>query len=225
MTKKIHYHGHRKRLKDRFIENSSQLADYEILELLLGYGLPRKDTKPLAKELMARFGTLKGIFTASPEDLKETEGFGPGLKIFWTVLQEFSSRVKESWLKEKPVLNSPTEVVNFTKSRIGFDKKESFWVVLVDNKNRFISWELIGTGTVDQAAVYPREIFATALKKQASGLILMHNHPGGDPNPSSQDIELTRKIKKTSVDLGLRLLDHIIIAEESHFSFQDQSLI
>ncbi|WP_027369677.1 RadC family protein [Desulfovermiculus halophilus] len=225
MSDQPHYIGHRKRLKERFRQDRSSLADYELLELLLAYGLPRRDTKPLAKDLLQRFGSLKGVFTARQEELREVEGFGPGLETFWGVWQEFWARLQESPLRRKEMLCTPGTVAEMACSRIGHQPVESFWAALVDNKNRLISFVQVSQGTVDQALVYSREIMALALKWQASGVILIHNHPGGDPTPSVQDKDLTRRVQKAAGEIGLRVLDHVVVAEESYYSFQERGLL
>jgi DNA repair protein RadC len=123
------------------------------------------------------------------------------------------------------VLNTPEKVVRLARSRINFLRNEEFWIILVDNKNRLISFEKVSQGIVDQAVVYPRAIISRALALDAGGIILAHNHPGGDPQPSSQDIELTKKVQQIAAELNLRILDHVIIAEDNYFSFQDQAII
>lgn len=225
MSEKPHYLGHRQRLKDRFLKDPGLLDDYEVLELLLGYALPRKDTKPLAKALLQRFGSLKGIYGAKAHELSEIQGFGPGLEIFWLIWQEFWARLCEDALPLRSVIHSPTDIVELAKARLGRDARESFWTALVDNKNRLLSFCQAARGTVDQSAVYPREILGLALEARASGLILVHNHPGGDPSPSIQDREVTREIQKSAAGLGVRILDHIIVAEESWYSFQENGLL
>ena len=222
MSKPPHYIGHRRRLKDRFRRNREQIEDYELLELLLGYGLPRRDTKPLAKELLSRFGSLKGVLTARTQELKQVPEFGPGLELFWLVWREFWARTAEGPVRERQVLDGPEAVVEAARARIGYQERESFWLALVDNKNRLTSFAMLGAGTVDQAAVYPREVFALALEHSASGIILVHNHPGGDPTPSSHDLELTRRLHQAGAELGIRVLDHIIVAEDSHVSFRSE---
>ncbi len=220
-----HYVGHRKRLKARFRHDRTGLADYELLELLLSYGLPRKDTKQLAKELLSRFGSLKGVLLAKPHELLATPGIGQGLQAFLQVWQEYWARVQEDRLVPKQAINGPEDIAEAARYRIGFAAEESFWVVLVDNKNRLLLMEQVGEGTVDQATVYPRDIIGLALEYKASGLILLHNHPGGDPSPSTQDRDLTARIQAVAGSLGLRILDHLILAEESYFSFQGQGLL
>jgi len=216
-----HYIGHRKRLKLRIDNDPSQLHDYELLELVLGYVLPRNDTKPLAKALLHRYKNFKEILAAKPKDLETIDGIGPGIITFLKVWREFWSRTEQADLVLKCVLSSPEKVVTLARSRLRFKDIEEFWTILVDNKNRLVGFEKISRGTVDQAPVFPREIIARALELRASGIILVHNHPGGDPDPSLQDRELTTKIKRIAVDMGIRVLDHIIIAEDKHFSFQE----
>ncbi len=219
--KQPHYIGHRKRLKQRIDSDPSQIQDYELLELILGYALPRKDTKPLAKALLNRFKNFKEILAAKPKDLKAIDGIGPGIITFLLVWREFWSRAELAELVPKSVLDSPEKVITLARSRLIFMDIEEFWTILVDNKNRLISFEKMSKGTVDQAPVFPREIISRALEMRASGIILVHNHPGGDPDPSLQDRELTTRIKRIASDMGIRVLDHIIVAEEKHFSFQE----
>lgn len=220
-----HYLGHRQRLKKKLIDNPGSLEDYEVLELLLGYALPRRDTKPLAKAVLKEFGSLRGALAASRNDLEKIPGIGKGISTFWTLWQEFWARSEQSGLPEKVMLNTPEKVVRLARSRINFLRNEEFWIILVDNKNRLISFEKVSQGIVDQAVVYPRAIISRALALDAGGIILAHNHPGGDPQPSSQDIELTKKVQQIAAELNLRILDHVIIAEDNYFSFQDQAII
>jgi len=220
-----HYLGHRQRLREKLTTEPKALADYELLELLLGQVLPRRDTKPLAKDLVARFGSLREVMTARPEALCEVKGFGESLAGHWALLREIFARLGEAPVREKQVFSGPEVVAEAARARIGHLKVEEFWVALVDNKNRLMAWERVGKGTVDETPVYPREVLALALKHQASGLILAHNHPGGDPSPSVQDRELTRRIARAAQELGLRVLDHLIVTEAAHFSFQDAGLL
>ena len=222
MKNQPHYLGHRKRLKEKLRKDPALLEDYEILELLLGYALPRKDTKPLAKELLHQFDTLKGILLARQSQFEQVPGIGQGITTFWLLWREFWSRLEQSEFKPKSVVDSPEKVARLARTRLSFLEVEEFWMVLVDTKNRLLSFEKICSGTVDQAPVFPREVIARALELKASGLILLHNHPGGDPRPSHQDLHLTRKLQKIARDLGLRVLDHIIIGRDSYFSFREE---
>lgn len=217
---KKHYLGHRERLKERLAKDPRSLADYEFLELLLGLAVLRRDTKPLAKELLDRFKTLRGVVLAPGEELKTIDGFGPGLASLFTLLVEFKARFEESAAQDKPALSHPSVVAEIARARLGHKKTEEFWIALVDNRNRLIGWEKASQGTVDQAAVYPREIMLLALERKAAGVILVHNHPGGDMNPSQADLDLTSRLARVGADLGVRVLDHIIVAETQWYSFR-----
>ena len=220
-----HYLGHRKRLRERLARSPVALADYEVLELLLGYAVPRRDTKPLAKAFLEKFGSLRGVVEARDLDLRSVPGAGLGVAVFFGVLREFSSRVREGAVKDREVFSHPGTVADFAMSRLGRLQTEEFWVALVDNKNRLVHWQQVSSGTVDQTPVYPREILRLVLLHQASGLILVHNHPGGDPRPSVQDQELTHRLQRAAREMDLRVLDHIVVAENGYYSFQAQGLL
>ncbi|NDV26605.1 DNA repair protein RadC [Desulfovibrio sp. JC010] len=221
MKDKPHYHGHRQRLKEKLGKDSKNLADYEILELVLGQVLPRQDTKPLAKELLAEFGTLGGVFHAPDEQLKKFKGIGPGVLIFFTLMREFWTRIAEEPLKNKETLSSAEAVRKAAMARIGNLSKEEFWIALVNNQNKVICWERLSEGTVDKTAVYPREIVALTLRHDASGVILSHNHPGGNPAPSPEDKQMTMEIAALCQDMGIRLLDHVIVTADRFHSFKE----
>jgi DNA repair protein RadC len=225
MSKNPHYHGHRLRLKERLRTEPGALADYEVLELLLSYARPRCDTKPTAKALLARFGGLSGVLRAGEEDLLDVEGLGEAQTLFLQLIREFLARMEEEPVRRREVLSSPNKVADLARARFGSSRTEQMWVALVDNKNRLMSWKQISQGTVSEAPVYPREVLALALRSQAGGVILVHNHPGGDPSPSGQDMEITRRIARSGLELDVRVLDHIIITEDSFFSFQERGLL
>jgi len=220
-----HYLGHRKRLKERLLRSPESLADYDVLELLLGYAIPRRDTKPLAKTLLERFDTLRGVFEARREDLMAVAGVGPGVIAQFATWREFFSRVREEAVKDRQVFSHPGTVADFAMFRLGHLRTEEFWVALVDNKNRLMHWQQVSRGTVDQTPVYPREILRLALQHQASGVILVHNHPGGDPRPSEQDQELTRRLQRAAREMDVRVLDHIVVSDADYYSFQAQGLL
>lgn len=220
-----HYLGHRQRLRERLERDARQLADYEVLELLLGYVLLRKDTKPLAKALLERFGTLRGVFSARDEDLRRVPGFGPGLETFWTLWRETWARLSESPLHEKDVLDSPEAVAALAMARLADKPTEEFWVALVDAKNRLVGWERLARGTVDQIAVYVREVMHVAIRFEAQGIVLVHNHPGGGAEPSREDKAFTARVAEAARTMGIRLLDHVIVAEGEHFSFRTGGLL
>lgn len=222
MTEKAHYHGHRKRLREKLNKDEQALADYEILELVLGTVILRSDTKPLAKELLNRFGTLRGVLDAQDEDLRQLKGFGESLVSHWKLLRELFSRYMESGISEKKQLSSPAEVAEMARIRLGRKEKEEFWAAFLDNQNRLISWERISTGTVNTTMIYPRELMEQALQRKASSLVIVHNHPGGNLTPSSPDIEITRHIVQAGRILGIRLLDHLIITADTYYSLKDE---
>lgn len=225
MENRPHYLGHRQRLKDRLRKDPKALADYELLELLLGQVLPRRDTKPLAKELLARFGGLREALQAPMGRLAEVKGFGSALAAHWLLLSELWTRMRESKVRERQVLSGPEIVAEAAKARIGAKAVEEFWVALVDNKNRVIAWEQVSRGTVDETTVYSREILSLAIRLQAAGVVLVHNHPGGDPRPSEEDIRLTKRVVRGAGEVGLRVLDHLVVTDREHFSFHEQGLL
>ncbi|WP_243311946.1 RadC family protein [Fundidesulfovibrio agrisoli] len=220
-----HYLGHRGRLKQRLQDSPRALADYEILELLLGYANPRRDAKPLAKALLERFGSLRGVYQARQADLMEVEGFGEGLNVFWGLWREFLARLGEQDVRERVLVDDPKVVADLARERLGHLTGEEFWVLLVDASNRVLGWERVSRGTVDQTPVYPREVLALALNRQAAGLVMVHNHPSGDPKPSNADVEITRQVKLAAHGLGVKLLDHVIVADKKFYSFRKASLM
>lgn len=220
-----HYYGHRARLRARLRANPSSLADYEILELVLAQTIPRGDTKPLAKVLLGRFGTLRRVMQAPLPELMKVPGFGQALASNWALHAELRARLAEAPVRERQVLSGPAMVAEGAKARFGSGPVEEFWAAFVDNQNRVISWERLSRGTVDQTAVFPREVLALALTHHASGLVLVHNHPGGNASPSEEDKNLTTRIQRAALELGVRVLDHLIVTEETHYSFQEHGLL
>lgn len=216
-----HYIGHRQRLKEKLVRNSRSLADYEILELALASVLPRRDTKPLAKELMERFGSLKEVIMAQPDRLAEIKGVGAGVQAQWTLLQELFARLGEASARRGTSFSGPEAVAQAAMARIGNKGAEEFWVVFLDTKNRVIAWEQMSKGTTDATPVFPREIVKEALRSDATGLILAHNHPGGDPTPSTEDVLITDKVRRAADALGIAVLDHIIVTDHNYYSFND----
>ena len=227
LTKKNqpHYLGHRGRLKDRLRQDSRALADYEILELLLGYANPRRDAKPMAKALLERFGTLLGVYQAQASELSSVEGFGPGMETFWALWREYLARLAEQDARDRVLVDDARVVADLARERLANLDGEEFWVLLLDGANRAMGWERISQGTVDQAPVYPREILALALTRRAAGVIMVHNHPGGDPKPSRMDQEITRQVKLAAHGLGVKVLDHVIVAGKEYFSFKKARLM
>ncbi|WP_319541902.1 DNA repair protein RadC [uncultured Pseudodesulfovibrio sp.] len=216
-----HYLGHRQRLKAKLVDNSRSLADYEIMELVLAQVLPRRDTKPLAKELIDRFGSLKDAITARPDQLNTVKGVGPAITAYWTLLQELYARLGEAQARSGQPLSDPRDVAKAAIARLGSKGIEEFWTAFLDSKNRVIAWERIGNGTVNAAPVFPREIVAMALRLEAVSIILAHNHPGGDPTPSKEDILLTGMIKEAAQNLDITVHDHIVVTDKDYFSFYE----
>ncbi|UIJ37639.1 DNA repair protein RadC [Desulfobaculum bizertense] len=225
MTNTRHYMGHRKRLRERLAHDPRQLADYEILEMLLGYVLVRQDTKPLAKALLDEFGSLPGVFAAHPSDLRRIKGFGPKLESFWSLWKETWARMSELPLKSRPQLNTPDAVASMAIARLGTCTREECWVALLDKANGLLSWDRLTQGTVDQTPIYVREVLSRALEHGASSIILVHNHPSGDTHPSRQDEEVTARVCRSARDMGMRVLDHLVVSGNSFFSFQSHGLL
>ena len=220
-----HYHGHRDRLRARFMDAGAQaLADYEMLELVLFRALPRRDVKPLAKELLARFGSFAEVISAPTERLKEIEGLGEAAVIEFKIVQAAAQRLAKGALAKRPVLTSWTAVIDYVRAAQAFAAKEQFRILFLDKKNQLIADEVQQEGTVDHTPVYPREVVKRALELSAPALILVHNHPSGDPTPSQADIEMTRQVTQVARTLGIQVLDHIIVGKDGHASLKGLKL-
>lgn len=212
------YNGHRKRLRERLERDPETIADYELLELLLGLALVRKDTKPLAHILLSEFGNIRNVLDATPEELEAIEGVGPGVASLWRLIRELMARYHLAPLLDKTVLATPEAVVRVARAKLGNLAYEQSWLALVDAQNRLIRWELLRKGSISSIAVQPRDILEAALKHKASGIILAHNHPGGNPQPSMADIEITKLLQNLAPHLNLRFLDHLIITAGDCYS-------
>lgn len=221
-----HYHGHRDRLRTRYRDHGdTALADYEILELLLFRLIPRRDTKPIAKALLERFGTLAGVFGASPALLQEVKGIGEAVAFDLKLISTVAHRTLKSELKGKQVLASWSSVIDYCHAAMAHETREQFRILFLDKRNALIADEVQQTGTVDHTPVYPREVVKRALELSATALILVHNHPSGDPTPSRADIEMTKMIVDTAKPLGITVHDHIIIGKDGHASLKGLRLI
>lgn len=221
-----HYLGHRDRLRSRFAATGGDgMPDYEILELLLSQVIPRRDVKPIAKTLLDRFGSLGEVLSASADDLQETKGVGESTAISLKVVQTAGLRLAQQHVMNTNVLNSWDKLLDYCKSAMGYDKIEQVRVLYLNQKNTLIADEVQQRGTVNHTPVYPREVVKRALELHASALILVHNHPSGDPTPSRDDIDMTNEIKDTAGRLGIVLHDHIIIGKRTHSSFKSMGLI
>ncbi len=221
-----HYHGHRDRLRDRFkTAGEDSLADYELLELLLFRLLPRRDTKPIAKTLIDRFGSLAEVLGASEKLLAEVTGLGPASATDLKIIAAAASRMIKGEIRGKKVLGSWSSVIDYCRASMAFEEKEMFRILFLDKKNALIADEVQQTGTVDHTPVYPREIIKRALELSATAIILVHNHPSGDPTPSRADIEMTKTVMNTAKPLGITLHDHIIVGKDGHASLRGMQLI
>lgn len=221
-----HYHGHRERLRARFLENGPDaLQDYELLELILFRVLPRRDVKALAKQLLHRFGDLTGVLTAPDHLLKEIKFVGPTVIAEFRIIHAAAKRMGKSELKKKPVLSSWTQVIEYCRTAMAFSDREAFRILFLDKRNGLIADEVQGVGTVDHTPVYPREVVKRALELSATAVILVHNHPSGDPTPSTADITMTKQIVDIAKPLGIAVHDHIIVGRDRHASFRGLRLI
>ncbi len=223
---KPHYHGHRQRLRDRFLSDMGQnLPDYELLELLLFYSIPRVDVKPLAKELIEHFGSFGDVLNATPERLAEFEKVSQQTVVHLKALREAALRLSRSEVMEKPVLSSWQALMDYCRASMGYNKTEQFRILFLNRKNVLIADELQQEGTVDHTPVYPREVIKRALDLNASALIMVHNHPSGDPTPSKMDIEMTKEIAEAGERLGVTLHDHVIVSRSTYCSFKSEGLL
>jgi DNA repair protein RadC len=221
-----HYVGHRDRLRDRFAAGGAEsFADYELLEMLLFRLIPRSDTKPVAKALIARFGTLAEVLGAPVSRLKEVKGIGPTVALDLKVIAAAAQRMARGEIRNREVLSSWSQVIDYCRAAMAFEQREQFRILFLDKKNALIADEVQQTGTVDHTPVYPREVVRRALELSSTALILVHNHPSGDPTPSRADIDMTRTIIETAKPLGIAVHDHIIIGKSGHVSMKGVRLI
>ncbi|NDH63410.1 MAG: DNA repair protein RadC, partial [Alphaproteobacteria bacterium] len=200
------------------------LADYELLELLLFYSIERVDTKPLAKALLERFGTLGDVFAAEPAELREFE-IDQRTLVHFKALRESGRRLAERKVKDMPVLTNWQQLIDYCHAALAHEKTEQFRILFLDRKNVLIADEVQQRGTIDHTPVYPREVVKRALALNAAALILVHNHPSGDPKPSRDDIEMTREIKAAAGALGISIHDHLVIGRKGHASFRSLGLL
>ncbi|RBP11394.1 DNA repair protein RadC [Roseiarcus fermentans] len=227
---KPHFHGHRARLRSRLLEaGAAALADYELVELILFNAIPQKDVKPLAKALVDRFGSFAETIAAAPErlaevraeDLRVSERAVAEFKIVEAAAQRFARGVA----RKRLAMGSWSEVLDYCRTSMGFETREIFRILFLDKKNGLIADEVQGSGTVDHTPVYPREVIRRALELSATAIVLVHNHPSGDPTPSSQDVKMTLDIMAIAKPLGLTVHDHIIVGRDGHASLKGLRLI
>ncbi len=219
--------GHRERARQRFLRIGEEaLDDYELLELVLFLAIPRVDTKGLAKELLARFGTYSNVLSASTERLAEVKGISEAtatnLKIVQAAAQRFA---RDRVSRDMPILGSWQALIDYVRTQMAFNDIEQFRILFLDKKNRLIADEVQQAGTVDHTPVYPREVIKRTLELSATAIILVHNHPSGDPAPSSADVQMTRQINDIARPLGITVHDHIIVGRTGHASLKGLKLI
>ena len=226
MTEKPDHIGHRKRLRDRFSSGGGEaLADYELLELCLFQAIPRQDTKPIAKSLLKRFGSYAGVLHAAPDDLRDVKGMGDAAVIALKTVVEAATRLAREEILDQPVLSSWDKLIDYLRIGMGQKKTEQFRILFLDTKNKLIADELHQEGTVNHTPVYPREVVKRALELSAVAIIMVHNHPSGDPTPSRADIEMTKQMRDVGAPMGITLHDHIIISRSDYSSFKAMGLI
>jgi DNA repair protein RadC len=221
-----HFHGHRARLRKRFLQSAPEsMPDYELLEMVLYGAFPRTDTKPLAKALLKKFGSFAEVLAAPPKRLEEVEGVGDSVIAVLKVVHAAAARLRRVEARERTILSSWSSVLDYCRTAMAFADKEQFRVLFLDKRNQLIADEVQQTGTVDHTPVYPREVVKRALELSATAIILVHNHPSGDPTPSRADIEMTKQIVEIARSLGIAVHDHIIVGRDGHASLKGLKLI
>jgi DNA repair protein RadC len=218
--------GHRGRLRDRFLQSGLDgFLDYEIVELLLTLGTPRKDCKQLAKAAIKKYNGLRGVLDTSLDELQIIKGIGPsnafGIKLF----QAMAARYAKEQLSDKISLTSPQAVANYLKETLGREKKEHFVILLLDPQNKLIHLESISVGTVNEALVHPREVFEPAIRRLATKVIIAHNHPSGELEPSDEDLRLTQRLVSVGAIIDIPVVDHVIISSRGYFSLKQKRLL
>lgn len=225
--------GHRRRIRKRY-ENSGigSLHDYEIVELLLTYCIPRRDVKPIAKDLMKRYRKIEDILKADVRELQRIDGLGSGSALFLNLIGDMvkiffqkDHREYKDNTRDFTTIGGKNDLINYLRSDIGFSGREEFKVLYLDTANHLIDDKVLFQGTLDRSAIYPREIVKEALLHDAKSIIFAHNHPSGNITPSKKDIELTNSMRPLFEEMGLRLLEHIIITRDSYFSFLEEGLL
>jgi len=225
MNETPHYAGHRDRLRDRFMEaGAAGLAEYELLELILFRAIPRRDVKPLAKQLIKHFGSLADVISAEPDRLREII-VGESVVRELKIIQAAALHLSQSTVLNRPLLSSWTALLEYCHAAMAYEKNEMFRILFLDHKNVLIADETQQQGTVDHTPVYPREVMKRAMNLSASAIILVHNHPGGDPTPSRADIEMTKQIIEAGRPLKIAVHDHIVIGRGKTASFRQLGLI
>lgn len=222
---KPHYTGHRERLRERFAAAPDSLPDYELLELILFMAIPRRDVKPIAKTLIARFGSLNGVLNADVRELEGIEGISEITATAIKIIRAAGLRMLKQDLATRPILNSWQRLLDYLHASMAHEKREHFRLLFLNKKNELIADEIQQSGTVDHTPAYPREIMKRALELGATALILVHNHPSGDSAPSKPDIEMTKQICAAAAPFGIIVHDHLIVSRGGTTSFKSLGLM
>jgi DNA repair protein RadC len=226
MDDKPDYMDHRKRLRARFQKDGAEgFHDYELLELLLTYAIPRKDVKPYAKALIRRFKSLGGILDAARKEIEEVEKIGPVSSTLIRLVKEICGEYLAEKMKGREALSSPQAVLDFARMKLSGLPHEAFMVIFLNAKNRVLDYKVLQEGTIDRAVIYPRQVVKEALAHHAAGIIFVHNHPSGDAQPSPEDKNLTRSLMEAARTIDLRVLDHLIVGKEGYCSFVESRLM
>ncbi len=221
-----HHYGHRQRLRERFLKAGPEaLADYELLELVLFRAIPKRDVKPLAKRLLERFGSFSEVLGAEPARLLEVQGVGDATMTEIKIVHAASVKLIEDELQDRVVITSWSQLVDYVRVRLKTETREQFRVLFLDQKNQLLADEQQQQGTVNHTPVYPREVMRRALEVGATAIILVHNHPSGDPRPSKDDIAMTNKIVEAGLHMSVRVHDHLIVGRRSVYSFRSEGLM
>jgi DNA repair protein RadC len=222
----LHYLAHRKRLRERFRKGGENaLHQYELLELLLTYAIPRRDVKPVAKQCLREFHGLAGVMHASEEELRRVTGIGENAALLIRLVKEMCGEYLAERMQKRDLLASPGAVVDFARLKLAGAPHELFMVIFLNVKNEVLDYEVIHEGTVDRAVVYPRRVIEAALARHAAGLILLHNHPSGYPEPSREDEIITIAIADAARTMDIHLLDHIVVGKERYHSLRDRGIL
>ncbi|MDP6603471.1 MAG: DNA repair protein RadC [Rhodospirillales bacterium] len=226
MAERADHLGHRQRLRARFLKGGAEtMPDYEMLEMLLFGAQSRRDVKPLAKELLRRFGSFAEVISAEPEQLRQLDGIGEGAVTALKSVQAAAQRLLRDGVMERPVLSNWESLMDYCRASLAYEKTERFQILFLNRKNVLIADEIQQKGTVDHTPVYPREIVKRALELGATALIMVHNHPSGDPTPSEADIAMTREVRDAGEKLGIVLHDHVVVAKGGYQSFKTLGLL
>lgn len=225
-TDQPHYHGHRERLRERFFRGGPDaVQDYELMELVLFRAIPRRDVKPLAKQIIAHFGSFAEAIAAGPERLAEVKGLSEAVAREFKIIEAAALKLAQGRLAARPVISSWAMLVDYCRAAMGFQRVEQFRILFLDTRNQLIADEVQQTGTVNHTPSYPREIVRRALELGASAIILVHNHPSGDPTPSSADVRMTKEIVQAAKTMHIEVHDHLVVGRGEPASLRSLGLM